>query len=81
MSDNANPADSLHDELMEGSVQGTTSQRPVELRMEDGTWEPGTLKTLSCEGARALIEWQGITAWFWRWQGSGHVDEWRFSDV
>jgi len=49
--------------------------------MEDGTWEPGTLKTLSCEGARALIEWQGITAWFWRWQGSGHVDEWRFSDV
>lgn len=49
--------------------------------MENGTWEPGELRELNCEGVRALIEWEGITAWYWRQQGPGHPDEWRFSDV
>jgi hypothetical protein len=53
----------------------------VEVLMEDGTWEPGRLLAIeaSREGCRAKIRWAGITGWFWRSCGRGHVNEWRYA--
>lgn len=50
----------------------------VEVRMEDGTWEPGVIvqESESYPGA-ALVTWKGITAWLYRQRGRGRPDEWR----
>lgn len=55
-------------------------ERECEVRMDNGTWEPGIVKqdTTTVHGHAALIEWRGITAWLYREQGPGHPAEWRY---
>jgi hypothetical protein len=61
------------------SQADTSDLGPVEVLMESGSWEPGRLLeiTASRAGCRAKIRWNGITGWFWRHRGRGHVNEWR----
>lgn len=57
-------------------------ERPCEVLMDDGTWEPGVVlqDTTTCHGHAALITCVGITGWFYREGGKGHVNEWRYGD-
>lgn len=62
------------------------SERPCEVRMEDGTWQPGVIVREERRGPRAplppyvhaaLVRHRGVTAWLYRGRGRGHVNEWR----
>lgn len=54
--------------------------KPVEVLMEDGTWEPAGLQTetRAVAGHAGLISWRGVTAWLHREQGRGYPNEWRW---
>ncbi len=61
-----------------------TDDLRVEVLMEDRTWRPGTvldMRHVKPRGIGALIEMDdGITAWFYRQQGPGRPNEWRYVD-
>lgn len=55
----------------------------VEVKMEDGSWEPAELirevREKSIPALAALIRWNGVTSWYYREQGRGRPNEWRRS--
>jgi hypothetical protein len=69
-------SDSQHGRLSQ--LGGRTFPLACDVRMEDGSWQPGTIVRESGETrGKALIYWNGVTAWLYRQQGRGRPDEWR----
>lgn len=49
--------------------------------MEDGTWESAVLRNApDSVGNAALIEWNGVTGWYYKGRGRGRPNEWRWHE-
>jgi hypothetical protein len=76
------PLESRREDAGQTARRSRDVPRPVEVRMEDRTWQPGELlDEIRDERCHAgLIRWNGIAAWHYRNRGSGFPNEWREAD-